>query len=150
MEPRLQTLVGTEAQIAVWVGEATVRLTDHAIERYQQRVELGCSGHTARVRLEQMIAFGRTRSTPRHWMRDRVSPTPGLRFLYWAQCPNICALLFGNAVVTVVTRSMFEPRRPSQARRVGRPRTLGASRWRWNGQIADDFEAAQGRHVAPV
>src|SRR4051794_33451574 len=81
-----------------------LRISRHAIERYQQRVEPGSSLLAARLRLGQMVALGRTRATPRHWMRGQVSLTPGLRFLYWAQRPNLCALVMNDVVITVLTR----------------------------------------------
>src|SRR4051794_1600010 len=98
-----------------------LHVTRHAVDRYRQRVEPSASYMTARLRLEQMVALGRTRSTPRHWMRGRISPTPGLRFLYWSQRPSICALVVGNAIVTVVTRSMFRAPTLHEVRREGRP-----------------------------
>ncbi len=122
---------------------SAVRVTDHAIERYRQRVEPGTSSLMARLRLEQMVAVGRTRSTPRYWMRGYLAPTPGLRFLYCAQRPNVCALLVRNSVVTVLTRSMFSGRGSlERPRPAGRPRALDPCHWRWNGQVVDEFEIA--------
>jgi hypothetical protein len=97
---------------------------------------------TARLRFEQMVALGRTRSTPRHWMRGRISPAPGLRFLYWSRRPSICALVVGNAIVTVVTRSMFRAPTMHEVRRAGRPRPVEPSRWRWERRVDDELEAA--------
>ena len=48
---------------------------------------------------------GRKRPTPRHW--TRVRPAPGLRFVYWAERPDVCALLLGGKVVTVTTRALY-------------------------------------------
>src|SRR4051794_24834083 len=105
MQARLDPF--TDTRIAALPRASRVRLSEHAIERYCERVEVGCRPGTARERLNQMATFGRMRSTPRHWMRRRVSTTEGLRFLYWAHMPNVCALVRGDTVVTVVTRAMF-------------------------------------------
>src|SRR5438067_6148622 len=141
MDIRHLTVVGTATAPAPRAA-TRVRVSYHAIERYRQRVAPGSSYVTARLRLEQIVALGRTRSTPRRWMRGQVSPTPGLRFLYWCQRPDICALLIDDVVLTVVTRAMFTGLRTGEARPVGRPRTLETSDWRWDGQVADDLEAA--------
>jgi hypothetical protein len=80
-------------------------LTRHAVDRYLERVEPGLSRAEASRRLSTVVSLGRFRPTPRHWMRD-VKWSPGLRFLYWAGEPNVCALIREGAVVTVLTRRL--------------------------------------------
>lgn len=141
MKPRRLPLLRNAPRPPLERG-APLRVTRHAIERYQQRVEPGRSYEGARRRLEQMVGLGRTRSTPRHWMRGKVAPTPGLRFLYWSQLPNVCALLKDGVVITIVTRSMFSGPHSSTAAPAGRLPQTDVSPWRWDGRIADDHEAA--------
>ena len=57
-----------------------------------------------------MVARGRMRSRPRHWTRG-VHQTPGLRFLYWADMPDLCALVLDGVVITVLTREVCRPSR---------------------------------------
>ncbi len=83
------------------------RITQHAIERYISRVEPSASPNRARACVERIVIRGQVRSTPRHWMRHRVRITPGLRFVYWAEHPYVCALVLEGAVVTIVHRSLY-------------------------------------------
>jgi hypothetical protein len=83
------------------------RITQHAIERYISRVEPSASPDRARACVEQIVIRGQVRSTPRHWMRHQVRITPGLRFVYWAEQPYVCALVLDGAVVTIVHRSLY-------------------------------------------
>lgn len=82
-----------------------VRITDHVIQRYCQRVDPAASATQARLVLGRMVSLGRARSTPRHWMRN-VNQTPGLVFLYWAELPGVCGLVINGALVTLVTREL--------------------------------------------
>jgi hypothetical protein len=75
----------------------------HAVERFQQRVARDDTSAQAREALKQMVLAGTLRPRPRHWTRN-VAHTPGLRFLYWAELPNVCALVLDGVVVTLVTR----------------------------------------------
>jgi hypothetical protein len=113
------------------------RVSVHAIERWQQRVDGNASADTARIMLERFLRHGRSRSTPRRWMKD-VRQTPGLRFIYSEEHPGVCVLVKGNTAMTVVTKSLCRPAaqlRRAQAGRRGRPdrrpRRDGPRRRRW-------------------
>jgi hypothetical protein len=86
------------------------RITQHAIERYISRVEPWASRESARAGVERIVTCGHVRSTPRHWMRHRVGLTPGLRFVYWAEQPDVCALVLDGVVVTLVHRDLYSRR----------------------------------------
>lgn len=87
----------------------SARVTQHAIERYMTRVDPWASRERARACVEQIVACGHVRPTPRHWMRHRVGMTPGLRFVYWAEQPDVCALVLDGSVVTMVNRGLYSP-----------------------------------------
>jgi hypothetical protein len=40
-------------------------------------------------------------------MRGYVRGTPGLRFIYLAEQADVCALVIGGAVITIVTRDLY-------------------------------------------
>jgi hypothetical protein len=84
-----------------------VRITDHVVQRYCQRVDPRATAAEARLVLGRMVSLGRVRSTPRHWMRN-VNKTPGLVFLYWAELPGVCGLVLNGALVTLVTRELCQ------------------------------------------
>src|SRR4051812_12638338 len=81
-------------------------VSDHAVERYTERVQAGASSLEARMALGRLIALGRVRVTPRHWMREGVKPAPNLRFVYWSGQPHVCAVVRDDVVVTVLTRTL--------------------------------------------
>jgi hypothetical protein len=87
-----------------------VRLTQHVIDRYRQRVDSTASPDEARLVLGRMVCMGRARSTPRHWMRN-VNKTPGLRFIYWAELPGVCGLVLDGALITLITRELCKSER---------------------------------------
>lgn len=87
------------------------RITEHAIQRYITRVDGSASKEEARSRVEWIITRGRIRSTPRHWMRSSSRTTPGLRYVYCWQQPDVCALVLDGAVVTVLTHELCRPLR---------------------------------------
>lgn len=88
-----------------------VRISRHAVERYISRVDPAVSPSEARVCVARILALGRSRSTPRHWMRSEVRLTPGLRFVYWSEQPHVCLLVLDGVVITTVTRSLYRRRR---------------------------------------
>jgi hypothetical protein len=121
-------------------------ITQHAVDRYLSRVDSSVSPYEARECIRRILAFGRVRSTPRHWMRARVQLTPGLRFVYWHEQPDVCALVLDGAVVTILTRALCRP-----LRFVGVPGgqaepIYAADTARWTAGLtwdeADDEEAA--------
>ena len=89
------------------------RISQHAIDRYIERVDASVSRHNAKREIDEILAAGTRRATPRRWMRN-VRKTPGLRFVYWHERPDICVLLFADTVLTVLTRN-----RPTSALRLG-------------------------------
>jgi len=103
-----------EAVGAVSALPATSRgrfgISQHAIERCRQRVGPQLSDAGAAVLLGRLAAEGRARPTPRRWMRGKVAQTPGLRFIYWSDLPDVCALAVQSTIVTVVTRSLYRGR----------------------------------------
>jgi hypothetical protein len=82
-------------------------ITQHAIDRYITRVDPGASRDQARRAIARILTHGQSRSTPRHWMRQRVRLTPGLRFIYWADQSGVCAMVLDGAVITIVTRALY-------------------------------------------
>lgn len=118
-------------------------LSTHAVSRYQTRAEPHVSMSEARLRLGRFVGLGHHRSTPRHWMRRDVRPTPGLSFVYWAAMPDVCALVRDGVVVTVVTRALCQPvSRPSHLETLKAPpppdlRRVAAERWRWDGALEE-------------
>ncbi len=118
-------------------------LSTHAVSRYQTRAEPHVSITEARLRLGRFVAFGRHRSTPRHWMREDVRSTPGLSFVYWAAMPDTCALVRDGVVVTVVTRALCQTTsQPAHLRSVKAPpppdlRPVLSARWRWDGLLEE-------------
>jgi hypothetical protein len=92
----------------------TLHISQHAVLRWQERVERDASWTAARLALGQFVSRGRIRPTPRHW--TDVDPSPGLRFLYCAERPNVCALVMGGTVITVLTRELSKKTAPHSAR----------------------------------
>ncbi len=88
---------------------SAVRITQHAISRYQMRVDPQASCNDARVMLCRMVCMGRVRPTPRHWTHS-VAKTPGLVFVYWSRLPGVCALVLDGALITVLDRKTCQAR----------------------------------------
>src|SRR4051812_44162760 len=86
----------------------TRRISRHAVERWQERVERGASPRDAHGALRDFLAGGRVRPTPRHW--TTATPEPGLCFVYWAIRPGVCALVRENTVITILTRDLCRRR----------------------------------------
>lgn len=82
------------------------RVTGHAVDRYIDRVDRTASRRQAAEAISQIVGRGHVRSTPRHWMRGMVHQTPGLRFIYLAAQPDVCALVIDGAVVTIITKRL--------------------------------------------
>jgi hypothetical protein len=120
---------------------ASLSLSFHAVERWQQRVDPNASRLEARLSLGRFVSLSRVRATPRHWMRGDVVPAPGLSFVYCAERPEVCALARDGVVLTVLTRALCSSGSSRRhLRLVARPVALAepTPRWRWNG----DFEEA--------
>ena len=115
----------------------TLRLTHHAIERYQERVAPAISSAEARMALQRFVSMGRMRPTPRRWMSSERAE-PGTRFVYWSRQPGVCAILLDGAVVTVITAELVRtsPRRHLHAVRPARKHQLSpVERWRWDRRL---------------
>src|SRR5436309_2660215 len=114
------------------------KVTEHAVQRFQERVDRCASAAAAREQLERLVVCGRARSTPRHWMKS-VKAGAGLQFFYWSELPGVAALVIDGKVVTTLTRQLFRGHTPKQSQRT-RPAPLPARserRWRWDGQLED-------------
>lgn len=79
-----------------------MRLSQHSIDRYRQRVE-AVSFETAAMRLEGFSVDATHRGRPRHW--TPVVPTPGLTFAYPHARPDVCLLVRADVVVTIIDRA---------------------------------------------
>jgi len=80
------------------------RITNHAIQRFIERVDRSASPVEAASRIRAMLDHGKTRPTARRWTGSR--PTPGTMFVYSADEPQACLLATREAVVTVVARDL--------------------------------------------
>ncbi len=86
-------------------------ISGHAIERFRQRVDERASLTQAYSEITSMLARGRVRSKPRHWMRGSIEP--GTRFVYPADRPGICLIVGDGVVKTVITKNLYRsPRSP--------------------------------------
>ena len=86
-------------------------ISDHATARFIQRVAPKIPDSSAVEIFQCLVNQGRTRATPRWWMKHKITMTPGMRFLYWAHLPDVCAIVRNGTVVTVMTKSMFKSKR---------------------------------------
>jgi hypothetical protein len=119
------------------------QLTNHAVERFHERVIPNSSKLEAQLALQQFVSLGRLRPNPRHWMSDQ-HPEPGKRFIYWAGRPRVCAILVDNTVVTVITAELVRASGRRTVRSVAPPRPqppLTKKRWRWD-RMVDTPQAA--------
>jgi len=86
-------------------------ITAHAIERYQLRVAPWASRREALRAIREILSQAKASPRPRHWMN--VNASSGCRYLYSADCPGVCLVLRGGAVVTVFSRACCLEWRPS-------------------------------------
>ena len=119
-------------------------VTHHAIERWQLRVDRRASGTEARLAIGQVLALGRWRPRPRHWMVDNVA-APGTAFVYWCGRPGVCVIVADGVAVTIVTRAVARDARRARGRAFVSPcaphRLTLVEPWRWDGYL-DSEEAA--------
>lgn len=98
------------------------RISQHAIDRYRQRVEL-VDAATASGRLAEMAAASTRRPTPRRW--TVVAPAPRALFLYPHHRSDVCLLMKDETIVTVFSRVIcleWRARQPDgHPRRVRQP-----------------------------
>lgn len=103
------------------------RISQHAIDRYRQRVAAVTTAEAAR-RLAEFASDSTRRPTPRRW--TEVAPAPGVLFLYPHADSDVCLVMKGNTVVTVFSRVVclgwrtpkeFGPRRTARRQPYHRP-----------------------------
>ena len=80
------------------------RITQHAVQRFIERVDGAATPSGAADRIAAMLMTGRVRPNPRWWTGSR--PEPGTVFVYSATEPEACLLATRDAVVTVVSRDL--------------------------------------------
>ena len=78
-------------------------ISNHAIERYQQRVNPTASRQDALDAIRSILSNATSRSRPRHWMRVAAT-APGTRYLYSAAAPHVCLVKANGVIVTVHSR----------------------------------------------
>lgn len=78
-----------------------IRISQHAIQRYQERVDASSSVAIAVGAMRQILATGSARPRPRNWTTSRAEP--GMRWIYAADRPDICLVVRNSTVVTVLT-----------------------------------------------
>jgi hypothetical protein len=83
----------------------SLRVADHAVLRFRERVDPAASPVGARTAIQQIARLGKASSRPRHWMCDTRS-TPGTVYIYWQQWPGVALLVRDGCVVTVCTRKL--------------------------------------------
>jgi hypothetical protein len=76
-----------------------IRISQHAILRYQERVDASSSAAVGAIR--QILTTGSARPRPRNWTTSRAEP--GMSWIYAAERPDICLVVRNSTVVTVLT-----------------------------------------------
>jgi hypothetical protein len=64
------------------------RITQHAIQRFIERVDRSATAADASRKIAQMAASGRVRPNPRSW--TNCKPRPGTVFIYSVADPDAC------------------------------------------------------------
>jgi len=80
---------------------AEIVLSTHAVQRYRERVE-GVSRRLAARRLRSLLATARWRSRPLPW--TDVVLHPDVVYGYSPARPDVCLLMSGRVLVTVLSR----------------------------------------------
>jgi len=111
-----------------------VRITEHAVDRYQERVDPGASRQESLLALQQFAALGRRTVRPRHWM-GTCRLGPGVQCIYWATRPGICLLVCNDAAVTAITRRLCQQTKSPVRLSAARPELTPQRRWRWDGDL---------------
>lgn len=78
-----------------------IRISQHAVQRYQERVDPAAPAVIASAAIHQILSTGSVRPQPRDWTTCRVEP--GMRFVYSADGEDVCLVLRDLTVVTVLT-----------------------------------------------
>ena len=99
------------------------------------------SSQGAKLAIGRLMAHGRWRPNPRSWMSE-TKAAPGVRFVYAATYPGVCAIVDDGVVVTIVTRDLCRSdgrrRRPASSQAPRHARLKPAPPFRWD----DELEAA--------
>lgn len=127
-----------------------IHISTHAAQRWIERVA-AVSPEQARLDILDFVANGRTRETPRHWMR-RI-PQSGDRFVYWSHLPGVCVVLNGGGIAVTVysqaTSRGYRDADPVRRRPCRKLATPSHARWRLGGAGgAVDFFAEDERLLA--
>lgn len=91
---------------------AGVVLSTHAVQRYRERVE-GVPRRLAARRLRKLLAGARWRTRPLPW--TDVVLHPGVVYGYSSDCPDVCLLLGGRVLITVLSRRFLRQAATSRA-----------------------------------
>jgi len=97
-----------------------VRVTSHALDRFQERMSPGATRQQAFYAIRQLLAFGIVRTTPRWWTTARAEV--GTRFVYSDLDADVCLVLIHDCIATVLTRDLCQPPRLTLAPRPTRSR----------------------------
>lgn len=101
--------VNTPTAGLVALGNSPIRISSHAVDRYCERVDPTADRRTAFQALAAILGSATVRTTPRWWTTCRLEP--GTRLVYSAVNPDVCLIIKGTTVVTLVTRSLCAPTR---------------------------------------
>lgn len=114
------------------LGGQPIRITSHAIDRFQERMSPGASRQAAFGGIRELLGYGMVRTTPR-WWTTRARAGVGVRFVYSDLDPDVCLVVEDDAVATVLTRDLCQPPRLTLVPRPprSRPRPRAYSR-RWD------------------
>ncbi len=108
MASRIENIIIEIQHSELPLGTDRFQISEHATNRFIQRVAPKIPDSSAVKIFQCLVTQGRTRATPRWWMKHKITITPGMRFLYWAHLPDVCAIVRNGTVVTVMTKSMFK------------------------------------------
>ena len=108
MTNRTECMISEIQQFGLPRERGRFDISEHATVRFIQRVAPKIPDSNAVEIFQRLVTQGRTRGTPRWWMKHKVTMTSGMRFVYWACLPDVCAIVRNGTVVTVMTKGMFE------------------------------------------
>ncbi|WP_181778856.1 hypothetical protein [Pseudonocardia pini] len=95
----------------------SVVLTSHAVQRYRERVE-GVQQRIAVRRLRHLVSTADWQHRPRSW--TEIVLHPDVVYGYSPDRPDVCLLVRGTALVTVLSRRFFAQAIPlPRSRRAG-------------------------------
>ena len=106
-----------------------IRISLHATQRYQKRVDPSASTVEARRAIRRILRRGHATPKPRHWTRE-TRLAPGSVFVYCAERPGVVLVLTGRIITTVITRALARLTRRAD-RTIGPRRKPPDSRRRW-------------------